>query len=212
MLEDGSTVIREGEGAVPLGTGCKDEEVVVNAFARGQDDRAVFAFFALLDAGDATDLDGAVALDEETVVGDEHGLFELVLGGGRHADGGGEVERKRAGGHEGERGRVGVDFGGEDACDGCAGCATTDDYDALTAGLGHGMEWMDRGEKCRRFGVGEDCVGDSTTCCHLYNKGDNAEGGLLLFADITERMLKALIHVRGVIALTHRLLDLVTFM
>lgn len=36
--------------------------------------------------------------------------------------------------------------------------------------------------------------------------------GLLLFADITERMLKALIHVRGVIALTHRLLDLVTFM
>ena len=139
MLEDGSTVIREGEGAVPLGTGCKNEEVVVDAFARGQDHGAVFAFSALLDAGDATDLDGAVALDEETIVRNENGLFELVLGGGGHPDGGGEVERERTGGHEGERSRVGVDFGGEDAGDGCASCATTDDYDALTAGLGHGM-------------------------------------------------------------------------
>lgn len=133
MLEDGSTVVGEGKRAVPLGTRCKDEEVVVDAFARGQQHGAVAAFLALFDSGDTADLDGAVALDEEAVVRDEHGLFEFALGGRGHADGRWEVQRKGTGGHEGERRRVRVDFGREDAGDGCASCATADDYDAFAA-------------------------------------------------------------------------------
>lgn len=134
MLEDGRTVVGEGEGPVPLGTRREDEEVVVDAFARGQKHGAVAALFALLDSGDAADLDGTVAVDEEAVVRDENGIFEFALGGRGHPDGRREMERERTGGHEGERSRAWVDFGREDAGDGCASCATTDDYDAFTAG------------------------------------------------------------------------------
>lgn len=155
MVEDASTVVGEGKGTLPLCTGCKNEEVVADAFARGQHDIAVSAFFVLLNSGDAADLDGAVVLDEKTVVRDERGLFEFAVRGGRHADGGGEMDGKGTRGHEGEARRVRIDFGREDASGGRASCATTDDYDALAGhcivGLEKVLRWKDEGS-CSVFG------------------------------------------------------------
>src|SRR6267154_4817291 len=97
MFEDGSTVVGEGKGTIPLCTGCKNEEVVVDAFARAQQDSAVTVFFALFKSRDAADLDVAIVLEKEIVVRDENGLFEFALGGGCHADGGGEMNGKGTG-------------------------------------------------------------------------------------------------------------------
>ena len=144
MVEDGGTVIGEGKGAIPLRTGCKNEKVVTDAFARGQHDIAVTAFFALFDRRDAADLDGAIVLHKEIVVRDERGLFEFVLRGGCHADARGEMNGKRTRGHEGEGRRVRIDFGREDAGDGRASCAATDDYDALAGHCIVGLEKMMR--------------------------------------------------------------------
>ncbi len=144
MVEDRSTVVGEGKGTLPLCTRCKNEVVIVDAFSRGQNDGAVTAFLALLDSRDAADLDGAIVLDEETFVRDERGIFEFALGGGCHADGGGEMKGKGTRGHEGEGRCVGIEFGRECASEGRASCTTTNDYDALA---GHcilvvGREWM----------------------------------------------------------------------
>jgi len=103
----------------------------VDTFARGQHDNAVTASFALLNSRGAANLDGSIVLDEETVVCDESGLFEFALRGACHADGGGQMDGKGPSGHEGEGRRVGIDFGREYASDGRAGCAATNDYDAL---------------------------------------------------------------------------------
>jgi hypothetical protein len=146
VLEDGSTVVREGKGTLPLGTRCKDKEVVMNAFIRRQNDGAVTALFALLNGSDTADLDGAIVLDKETFVGDENGVLEFALGGGGHADGGREMKGEGTGSYEGEGSGTSIDLGGEDASDGRAGCATTNDYDAFAAGLGHGMDRKRREE------------------------------------------------------------------
>ena len=71
---------------------------------------------------------------------------------------------------------------------------------------------MNRGENCRRSALGRIVLGIRRHVATFIIKVTRPRGGLLLFADITERMLKALIHVRGVIELTHRLPDSVTFM
>lgn len=150
MLEDAGTLVGEGNGTIPLRTGCENENVVADAFARGQHDTAVATLFALLDGSDAANLDGAVVLDEETVVRDEGGLFEFALRGGRHADGRGKMERKGTRSHEGEARRVGVYFGRENASDGRTSCATTDDYDRLAGHCIVGLE--------KRIGRKEDVV------------------------------------------------------
>jgi hypothetical protein len=133
VFEDGSPVIRKGKGTLPVGTGCKNEEVVVNAFARGQNDGAVTALFALLNSSDATDLDGAVILHQETFVGNENGILEFALGSGGHADGGREMNGEGTGSHEGKGSCTGIDLGGEDAGNGGTSCATTNNYDAFAA-------------------------------------------------------------------------------
>jgi hypothetical protein len=62
---------------------------------------------------------------------------------------------KETGSHEGEGRRVRIDFGREDASDGRASCAATNDYDALA---GHCMVGLERrmrrkeGEGCSVFG------------------------------------------------------------
>ena len=140
MLENGSTVVGECKRTLPLGTRCKDEEVVVDAFVRRQNDGAVAAFFALLNGSNAANLDGAIVLHKEAFVRDEHRVFEFALAGGGHADGGREMKGEGTGGDERERRGVSIDFGGEDASDGRASCAATNDYNALAAGLGHGMD------------------------------------------------------------------------
>ena len=146
MLENGSTVVGEGKGTLPLGARCKDQEVVVNAFVRGQYDGAVAALFTLLNGGDAANLDGAIVLNKKAFVRDENRVFEFALGGGGHADGGREMKGEGTGGYEGEGSGIRIDLGGEDASDGRASCATTNDYDALAAGLGHGMDRRSSGE------------------------------------------------------------------
>lgn len=110
----------------------------MDAFARGEDDGATgLALLALFDSRDAADLDGTIAVDEKAVVRDEGGVFEFVLGGGCHADAGREVKGKGTRCHEGKGCRAGIDLGREDASNGRASCATTDDDDALAASLGH---------------------------------------------------------------------------
>jgi len=108
----------------------------VDAVARGEDDGATSPAL-LFDSSDAADLDGTVSVDEKAVVGDEGGIFEFVLGGGCHADARREVKGNGTRGHEGEGCRAGIDLGREDASNGRASCATTDDDDALAASLGH---------------------------------------------------------------------------
>lgn len=115
----------------------------MDLFARGKDDGATSLALLALDGSNAADLDGTVAIDEKVVVGDEDGIFEFALGGGRHADGCGEVKGKGTGSHEGERCRACINLGGEDASDCGTSCATTDDDDAFAATLGHCRNGVD---------------------------------------------------------------------
>lgn len=151
MLQDGSPVIRDGKGTVPFRTRGKDKDVVVDSFARREDDGAAsLALLALFDSSDTADLDGTVALHEKVVVGNENGIFELALGGCCHADGRREVKGKGTRSHEGERSRVCINLGGEDAGDCSTRCATTDDDDAFAVTLRHctSGEWAE--ERGRR--------------------------------------------------------------
>lgn len=111
VLEDGSTVIGDGKGTLPLGTRCKNKIVVVNAFAAGQNNGAVPASFALLNGSDAADLDGAIVLNKETFVGNEDRVLKFALGGGGHSDGRRKVKGKGTGRHEGKGSCVGIDLG-----------------------------------------------------------------------------------------------------
>ena len=122
----------------------------MDAFARGQHDTAVTAFFSLLNSRHAANLDRAIVLDKKTVVRDKSRFFEFVLGGGCHADGGREMDGKGTRSHEGKGRRVRIDFGREDASDGRASCATANDYDALAGHCIVGLEKRTRRKEERR--------------------------------------------------------------
>jgi hypothetical protein len=127
----------------------------------------------LFDSRDAADLDGTIAVDEKAIVGDEGSIFKFALGGGCHADGRRKVKGKGTRSHEGKGCRAGIDFGREDASNGRASCATTDDYDTRATSLGHCVN----GESRRGEGVGR-CVG--------RKECDENERGML-FAFILKR-------------------------
>jgi hypothetical protein len=139
VLKDGSAIIGESEGAVPLGPRGKNKNIVVDAFIRGENNGATsrLSFFAPFNRSDTANLDGAIVVDKKIVIRDEHVILEFTLSGGSHTNGGREMKRERAGGYEGEVCCDGVDLGGEDASNGCARCTTTDDNDALAASPGH---------------------------------------------------------------------------
>lgn len=148
MLEDGSAVIGEGKGTLPVCTGCENKDVVMDAFTRGENHRAArVTFLGLFDSGDAADLDDAVIVDKETIVGDENVVLEFAFRSRGHADGRGEVKGKGASSHEGKGCRAGIDLAGEDASDGRACCTTTDNDDALAASLGHCVNGEESGRK-----------------------------------------------------------------
>ena len=142
VLKDGSAIIRKSKGARPFGPRSQNKNVVVDAFVRGKNNRTTcrLSLFSPLDGSDKANLDGTVVVDKKIVIRDKDVILEVTLGGGSHADGGRKVKRKWTSSYEGEVRRVGFDLGGEDASNGCAGCTTTDDDDALAVSLGHCMK------------------------------------------------------------------------
>jgi len=145
VFQDGGPVIREGKRTLPLGTGSKHEEVIIDTFTGGKNN-SPSSVFAEFDGSDTGDFDDAVVFDEKAVVRNEDLVLELALGGGRHADAGRKVNRERARSHKGERSSGGIELGGEDASNGSACGTTTDDDDAFPGTVGHFVGGKEREE------------------------------------------------------------------